>query len=104
VTDITEQNKPKGYDEDVIIEKDVWIGCSVTILSGVTVGRGSVIAAGAVVTKDVPPYSICGGVPAKFIKFKWTKEEIFEHESILYPYSERFSRDYLEELIEKCAK
>ena len=80
VTDINKQNKPIGYDEDVVIEKDVWIGCNVTILSGVNIGRGSVIAAGAVVTKDVPPYSICGGVPARFIKFKWTIDEIIEHE------------------------
>ena len=64
VTDFTEANKPAGYDRDVIIEKDVWIGANVTILAGVHVGRGATIAAGAVVNKDVPPYSIVGGVPA----------------------------------------
>ena len=52
----------------VVIEDDVWIGCGVKIMSGVSIGKGSVIAAGAVVTKDVPPYTLFGGVPAKKIK------------------------------------
>ena len=54
----------------VVIENDVWIGCNVTILPGVTVGTGSVIAAGSVVTKDIPPYAIYGGVPAKLIRMR----------------------------------
>ena len=74
----------------------MWIGSNVTLLSGVTVGRGSIIAAGAVVNKDVPPYSIVGGVPAKVIKFKWTVDQIIEHESKLYNEDERFSREELE--------
>lgn len=101
VTDINETNKPKGYDKDVIIEKDVWIGCRVTLLSGVNVGRGSIIAAGALVSKEVAPYSIFGGVPAKFIKFKWTIDEIIEHERILYLENDRFSRKTLKEIFEK---
>lgn len=101
VSDITEANKPKGYDEDVIIEKDVWIGCRVTLLSGVHVGRGSIIAAGAVVTREVLPYSIFGGVPAKFIKFKLTIKEIIEHERLLYPENERYTKIELEELFRK---
>lgn len=52
----------------VVIEDDVWIGEKATILKGVTVGKGSVIAAGAVVTKNVPPYSVAAGVPARIIK------------------------------------
>lgn len=96
VTDITEANKPKGYDKDVIIEKDVWIGSNVSILAGVHIGRGSTIAAGAVVNKDVPPYSIVGGVPAKVIKFYWTIEEILEHEKNLYPENERYKIEELE--------
>lgn len=101
VTNITEANKPKGYDKDVIIEKDVWIGSNVTILAGVHIGRGATIAAGAVVNKDVPPYSIVGGVPAKVIKVYWTKEQIMEHESKLYPEAERISEKELEELIKE---
>lgn len=52
----------------VIIEENVWIGEKASIMPGVTVGRGSVVAANAVVTKDVPPYSLVAGVPAKIIK------------------------------------
>lgn len=52
----------------VIIEKNVWIGCHVVILKGVRVGEGAIIAAGAVVTKDVAPFSIVAGVPAVKIK------------------------------------
>lgn len=96
---ITKSNKPEGYDHDVIIEKDVWIGANVTILEGVTVGRGATIAAGAVVNKNVPPYCIVGGVPAKVIKFYWTIDQILEHERQLYPENERYKREELEEII-----
>lgn len=58
------------------IGNDVWIGYRATILSGVTVGDGAVIAAGAVVTKDVPPYAIVGGNPAKLIKYRFDNETI----------------------------
>jgi len=61
---------------DIIVDDDVWIGYDVTVLSGVKIGKGAVIAAGAVVTKDVPPYSIVGGVPAKLIKYRFEPEII----------------------------
>ncbi len=54
--------------EEVVIDDDVWIGNKVIILPGVHIGKSSIIAAGAVVTKDIEPYSIAGGVPAKLIK------------------------------------
>lgn len=59
----------------VIIEDNVWIGDKASILSGVTVGKGSIVACNAVVTKDVPPYSVVAGVPAKVIKSNITKNE-----------------------------
>lgn len=76
----------KRPEEDlpVVIEDDVWVGANVTILKGVKVSRGSIIAAGAVVNKNVLPYSIVGGVPAKLIKMRWSKEVIQKHEELLY--------------------
>lgn len=57
----------------ITVESDVWIGAGVKILDDVTIGKGSVVAAGAVVNKDVEPYSVVGGVPAKFIKRRGDK-------------------------------
>ena len=104
VTDITEINKPKDFDHDVIVEDDVWIGSNVTLLAGVTIGRGVTVAAGAVVTKSMPPYCICGGVPAKFIKFYWTIDQILEHEAKLYIEEKRYTKQQLEEIFEKYEK
>ena len=98
---ITEAEKPKGLDKDVVVESDVWIGRNVTLLSGVTLGRGATIAAGAVVNRDIPPYCLAGGVPARFIKFKWSIDEILYHESQLYPEEERYTREQLEEIFKK---
>ena len=61
---------------DIIIEDDVWIGSNCVILSGVTIGRGSIIGAGSIVTKSIPPYSICGGNPAKVIKSRFSTQTI----------------------------
>lgn len=104
---VTNEDKAQSgqvFDKDVIVEEDVWIGCNVTLLSGAHIGRGSIVAAGAVVAKSTPPYAVIGGVPAKFIKFKWTIDEILEHESILYPEDERFSREELETIFTQYQK
>lgn len=60
----------------VVIGNDVWIGAYAKIVEGVRIGDGAVIAAGAVVTKDVPPYAIVGGVPAKIIKYRFEEKQI----------------------------
>lgn len=74
----------KGKDLKIIINEDVWIGYGSVVLSGITIGRGSIIASGSVVTKDIPPYSICAGNPCKVIKQRFSEREIIEHEKILY--------------------
>lgn len=63
--------KNKNEDERTYIGNDVWIGSHVLVNGGVHVGDGAVLAAGAVVTKDVPPYAVVGGVPAKIIKYRF---------------------------------
>lgn len=73
----------KDFDNDIVIEQDVWIGANVTILKGVRIGRGAIIAAGSVVVRTIPPYAIAGGIPAKVLKFKWEIDEILKHESFL---------------------
>jgi acetyltransferase-like isoleucine patch superfamily enzyme len=59
-----------GQNKTVIIEDYVWIGTRAMILPGVTIGRGAIIAAGAIVTKDVAPFSVVAGIPAKVIKMR----------------------------------
>jgi serine acetyltransferase len=61
---------------DIIIENDVWIGAKATIMSGVRIGNGAIVAAGSVVSKDVPPYAIVAGNPAKVVKYIFSDEQI----------------------------
>lgn len=67
-------------------------------MPGVVVGRGASIGAGSVITKSIPPYCVAVGVPAKPVKFYWTIDQILEHESLLYPENERYSREELEKI------
>ncbi len=85
-------------DESTItVEEDVRIGANVTLLHGVTLGRGCRIGACAVVTKDIPPYSIAVGNPAKVIKFIFTPEQILRHEEKLYDEAERLNVEFVKE-------
>lgn len=70
----------KAWDNkgNIVIGNDVWIGYEAVILAGVTIGDGAIIGARAVVTKDVPPYTIVGGVPAKFIRKRFSDDTINE--------------------------
>lgn len=87
---------------NIVIGDDVWIGVRSTILSGVTVGQGAVIAAGSVVTKDVPPYAVVGGVPAKIIKYRFPEEIIGKLEMIDYgKLTKEMIRQHINELCEK---
>ena len=61
---------------DIIVKDDVWIGYGATILSGVCIEQGAIVGANALVTKNVPPYAIVGGVPAKVLKYRFDNEKI----------------------------
>lgn len=58
------------------IGNDVWIGARAIIMDGIKIGHGAVVAANAVVTKDIPPYAIVGGIPAKIIKYRFEPDKI----------------------------
>lgn len=76
-TSINHQQKNQDLmEKDIIIGDDVWVGTNVIIKDGVTIGTGAIIGAGAVVTKDVEPYAIVGGVPAKKIKMRFSHKII----------------------------
>ena len=90
-------NNDDNEYKDIIVEEDVWIGINVTLLAGAHIGRGAIIGACSVVTKEIPPYAVAVGNPAKVIKFKWSIDDILKHESMLYPQNERFTREELEE-------
>ncbi len=61
-----------------MVDDDVWIGYGATILSGVHIGQGAIVGANALVTKDIPPYAIAGGTPAKLIKYRFEERIINE--------------------------
>ena len=82
--DLDPRNNRKNHYAPITIGNYVWIGSNATILPGVTLGDWSVVAAGAVVTKDVPPYTVVGGVPAKVLKLiknESDKEGVNEEDS-----------------------
>jgi Acetyltransferase (isoleucine patch superfamily) len=98
---ITEEEKSlndinQHYDQDIVVEDDVWIGANVTLLSGVRVGRGAIIAAGAICRTAIPPYSIVMGNPAKVVGFRYTPAQVEEHELLLYKEAERLPMTLIE--------
>ncbi len=66
-------------DVPIIIEDDVWIGARSIILKGVTIGKGSIVAAGSIVSKDVEPYSVVAGTPARKIKMRFSESDLIKH-------------------------
>lgn len=90
--------------KDVIIKEDCWVGANVTLLPGVLLSRGVVVAAGSIVNKEIPPYAVVAGIPAKIIAVKFSIDEILEHEKHLYEEKERMSKESLEELFNTVFK
>ncbi len=85
-------------DKQIVIEEDCWVGAGCIVLPGVKIGRGSVVGAGSVVTKDVLPYSVVAGVPAKIIAVKFREEDVLLHEQVLYSADERMTQEQIHEL------
>lgn len=94
------KNEDNEY-KDIIVEEDVWIGINVTLLAGAHIGRGAIIGACSVVTKEIPPYAVAVGNPARVIKFKWSIDEIIEHERQLYDENDRTPREVLEKNLQE---
>ena len=83
MVEVGEMDKLPENDQPIVLKGDNWIGANATILKGVTIGEGAVVAAGAVVTKDIPPYAISGGVPAKVLKYRFEGMELERHLNLL---------------------
>lgn len=73
---LAQKDDPAAHykNEPISIGHDVWIGTNATVMTNVKIGHGAIVAAGAVVTKDVPPYAIVGGVPARVIRYRFSEE------------------------------
>lgn len=76
--DFAEYRYADDKKNDVLIGNDVWIGYGALLLAGVKISDGAIVAAGTVVTKDIPPYAIVGGNPAKIIKYRYNEQQIKE--------------------------
>lgn len=91
-------------DRTIVVNEDAWVGAGCILLSHANIGRGAVIGSGSIVTKEIPPYAVAVGSPTKIIACRFTKEQIMEHERILYPPEERMKEDEIDKLFETYFK
>lgn len=88
-------------ENTIIVGEDAWVGAGCILLSNSKIGRGAVVGAGSVVSKNIPPYAVVVGSPAKIVGVKFSIDQIMKHESILYPPNERMTKQELEDLFLK---
>lgn len=103
ITDKTKDELDVNHEMDkaIIVEEDVWIAARVTLLSGAHLGRGCEVGSGSVVRGSIPPYAVVVGNPCKVVGFRFTPEEIVEHEKAQYDETERLPYDLLQKNYEK---
>ena len=106
IKEVTDKTKDEldvngEMDRNIIVEEDVWIAANVTLLSGSRLGRGCEIGAGSVVRGSIPPYAVVIGNPCKIVGFRFTPDEIIEHEKAQYEESERLPLELLQKNYEK---
>lgn len=82
----------------IMIEEDCWVGAEVMFLQKAHLGRGCVVGANSTITNSIPPYAVVAGTPAKIIAVRFSIDQILEHESLLYPENEQYSRSKLQEI------
>lgn len=87
-------------EKDIIIGEGAWVGAHSTLLSGATIGRGAVVGANTLVNKEIPPYAVVVGSPAKIIATTFTLEQAIEHEKRVFLAEERLDEGYLRRLFE----
>lgn len=112
MANVTPTEYEKLYRPAPIIDNDVWIGEDVTLKTGITIGHGAIIAARSVVTKDVPPYAIVGGVPARIIRFRFEQDVIQKLLSLEWwnykpsnlPYQKMDINEFVESLEKKISE
>lgn len=85
---------------DVIVEEGAWIGVNVTLIAGAKIGRGAVIGACSMVNKEIPPYAVAVGSPARIIASTFSKQQIIEHEKAVFKPEDRLSEETLDFLFE----
>ena len=83
---------------NIIIEEDVWVGTGCLLLPGTHLGRGCIVGARTIVNKEIPPYCLVAGNPARIIKKKFSIEQILKHEKVLYAEKDRYTKEQLEKL------
>lgn len=87
-------------ERDIVLGEGAWVGADTTLLSGAIIGRGAVIGASSLVNKEIPPYAVAVGSPAKIIATTFTLDQVIEHEKKVFPVEERLSEEYLHTLFE----
>lgn len=87
-------------EKDIVIGEGAWVGAHVTLLSGAIIGRGAIVGASSLVNKEIPPYAVAVGSPAKIIATTFTLSQIIEHEKKVFPVEERLSEECLHTLFE----